>query len=391
MVKSATMYSYELDSPEAAIQDIKTQLKGVQLLKNSVGILMCDPEFIETGVYAAVSESLPFPVVGTTTMTQAVNGQAGMFMLTVMVLTSDDAFFETGYTEELSGGCDIAALSKAAYQGAAAKLPEKAKLIFAFPPLIPDVAGDQYVDAFEALCPGTPVFGTLAVDDSITFSHSFTFHSGESSKTRMGFILAAGNISPRFLIATMSDDNKLPYTGEITRSEGPFLKEINNVLTKNYFESIGFAKDGKLDEGLQFVPFLIDFKKRADYDGVPVVRALIHLDENGYGICRGYMYENSIFTITNPSKEDVLKTSLELMDKLDAAEERQATIIFSCVVRRMLCTTEPLAEARMISDKLSPGSPFMLAYAGGEICPTSSTAAQVTNRFHNYSIIACVL
>jgi hypothetical protein len=358
---------------------------------------MCDPEFIETGAYAAVSGSLPFPTAGATTMTQAVNGQAGMLMLTLMVLTSDDVFFETGYTEPLSGGCDIAALSKAAYQGAAAKLPEKAKLILAFPPLIAEIAGDQYIGAFETFCPGTPVFGTLSVDDSIKFSSSSTLHSGKSSLAKMSFILASGNISPRFFIATMSDNNKLPYTGEITKSEGPFLKEINNIPTKDYFESIGFAKNGKLDEGIQFVPFLIDCKKRADYDGVPVVRALVYLDENGYGVCRGYMYQNSVFIITNPSKEDILKTSLELMEKLDAIPDRQATLIFSCVARRMSCGTNTLAEARMITDKLSTsfsgkvGFPFMLAYSGGEICPTSNTQTRVTNRFHNYSIIACVL
>jgi hypothetical protein len=45
----------------------------------------------------------------------------------------------------------------------------------------------------------------------------------------------------------------------------------------------------------------------------------------------------------------------------------------------------------MIKEKLKGDSPFMLAYAGGEICPTSTRAESVTNRFHNYSIIACIL
>jgi hypothetical protein len=53
--------------------------------------------------------------------------------------------------------------------------------------------------------------------------------------------------------------------------------------------------------------------------------------------------------------------------------------------------TEPLREAELIAEKLSGASPFMLAYSGGEICPTSHSENRVTNRFHNYSIIACVL
>jgi hypothetical protein len=57
----------------------------------------------------------------------------------------------------------------------------------------------------------------------------------------------------------------------------------------------------------------------------------------------------------------------------------------------MVFGAEPLTEAKLIGEQLSGAEPFMLAYAGGEICPTSQTADTVSNRFHNYSIIACVL
>jgi small ligand-binding sensory domain FIST len=79
------------------------------------------------------------------------------------------------------------------------------------------------------------------------------------------------------------------------------------------------------------------------------------------------------------------------MEQIKAIPDRRATLIFSCVVRRMMFGAEPLVEAAMIEEKLNGDSPFMLAYAGGEICPTSVRAEGVTNRFHNYSIIACIL
>ncbi len=391
MIQSATMFTYELDNPALALEEIKSQIaKKITLMKNSVGIVMCDPEFIDSGVLRTVCEGLPFSVAGTTTMTQAVNGEAGILMLTLMILTSDDVFFEAGMTDPIQGGGDILSSTKTAYEKAADALNSKPKLILAFPPLILENAGDQYIDVFETLCPDTPVFGTLAIDDSITFEKCSTLYNGRSSLSAMSFILISGNVSPKFSIATMSDKNELPYTGEITKSKAHVVYEINDMKTSEYFENIGFAKNGKLDQGLQFVPFLLDFKKRSDYDGIPVVRAMVHLDENGAGICRGYMYQNSVFILTNPSSEDIFEASEKLVDKLNE-EKPQAIIIFSCMVRRMIFGSEPLTEVNMLLKKMNPDIPFMMAYSGGEICPTSYRADSVTNRFHNYSMIACIL
>ncbi|GHU88058.1 hypothetical protein FACS1894202_03500 [Clostridia bacterium] len=391
MIRSIALHTYELDDPEIAAAEIIGGLKDFELLQNSVGIVMCDTEYIYSEVYAAVCAALPFRVAGTTTMTQAIEGEAGILMLTVMVLTSDDAFFEVGYTDPITPLGDIAAITAPAFKAAAAKLPSPTKLIFAFPPLLVENAGDMYVNAFEALCPNTPVFGQLAIEDSIDFAHSYTCCNGESSLEKMAFILVAGNVSPRFFMSTIADKNKLAYSGEITESDGHIVKEINNIRTSEYFESIGFAKNGKLDMGLQFVPFLLDFKSRADSDGIPVVRAMVLFDDNGYGVCRGYMDQGSVFVLVNPNDDEIFESSEDLISRLSTIPDRQATFVLSCVVRRMTFGMEPLREADMVKEKLGGGSPFMMAYAGGEICPTSYSGDKVTNRFHNYSIIACVL
>lgn len=392
MINSASIYTYELDDAQAALEELCTQLdQKLVLLPHTVGILMCDPEFMETGVYEAVCAGLPFPVAGTTTMTQAVNGTAGLLLMTIMVLTSDDVFFEVGMSEPIGPGGDILAATRGAYQVAADALPDKVKFTFLFPPLIRENAGDQYIDAFEVLCPDTPVFGTLAVDDSSAFENSFTFCNGKSSKESMAFILTTGNISPRFAIATVSDKKALPYTGEITKSEGHIVHEIDGMPAVKYFESIGFAQNGVLNMQHRFVPFVLDFKKLSDYDGVPVVRAMVYINKSGAGVCRGYMYQNSVFTLTTPGSDDVYETSKALVEDLRRMPDKQAVILFSCLVRRMPFGAQPLTEANMILENTDPDMPFMLAYSGGEICPTSVREGAVTNRFHNYSLIACVL
>jgi hypothetical protein len=207
----------------------------------------------------------------------------------------------------------------------------------------------------------------------------------------MAFILVSGNVKPRFLISIINDRNKTQFSGEITECKDNIVQEINGMSAYDYFESIGIVKDGKLDEGFQFIPMLVDFKKRDDYDGVPAVRVIAYVDKNDGAICRGNMYQHSIFTITNPTMDDILQSSTEFVDKIEAMPDRQATLIFSCIIRRMTLGTTPLTEAEMVKEKLGDGSPFMFAYAGGEICPTSVRDGKAVNRYHNYSIIACVL
>jgi hypothetical protein len=391
LIRSIALHTYELDNVDIAVAEIESQLEAFALAEHSVGVIMCDPEYLESGIYEAVCSVLPFPVVGATTMTQAVDGEAGILMLTVLVLTGDDVFFSVGMTDEIPSNNDALTPTRACFDEAMKKLPSEPKLILVFPPLIEENAGDAYVEAFMTLCPGVPLFGTLSISDSIAFDNCYTLCNGASSLTKMTFILLAGDVHPRFILSTVNEDNKTPYSGEITKSEANIVQEINGVSTYDYFAGTGFAKDGKLDEGLQFVPILIDFKDREDYDGVPVIRAIVHLDEKGNAICRGYMYQNSIFTVINLSMDDLLRGSAEFAEKIRAIPDRRATLIFSCVVRRMMLGTKPLTEAAMVEKTMEGDSPFMLAYAGGEICPTSVRDGNATNRFHNYSIIACIL
>lgn len=395
MINSTSIYTYELDDVQVAIDQLKEQLdEKVTLLKNTAGVIMCDPEFIEAGILEAVCNEFPFPLVGSTTMTQGVNGEVNMLMLTIMIFTSDDVYFSVGQTESIKNEfseTSIYEATKDVFNSSLEELPSAPKLAIVFPPLLSEIGGDQYVDAIEKLSPGIPIFGTLAIEDSLDFADCATIYEGESSKDQLSYLLLSGEVSPRFVVGTVSENNSLPYTGEITKSTAHIVYEINDMPTSTYFESIGLAKNGTLNDGLSFVPILIDFKKKADYDGIPVIRAMLYLDETGAGICRGYMYQNSVFSLSSPSKEDVLLTTGGVIDQINEMEDKQAVLIFSCMVRRMTLGPQPLAEGQLIDEKYASDVPYMLGYAGGEICPTSSTENSVTNRFHNFSIIACVL
>jgi hypothetical protein len=95
-----TAYIEEIDDVEAAISEILAQLNlQNRLLKNSVGILHCYYEFLESGMVRGLCARLPFDVVGATTMSLSAMGDMS---LSVTVLTSGDIQFVTVISEELN-------------------------------------------------------------------------------------------------------------------------------------------------------------------------------------------------------------------------------------------------------------------------------------------------
>ena len=390
MLKSTTLFSYEVDNPEKALQEILDQLNTkISLMKNSVGIILCSPEFIKTEALQTISNGLPFPTAGCTTASQGVNGEVGELMLTIMVLTSDDISFAVNTVEFDNDGL---AATKSAYESAAKSLGNNPDLIFVFPSLMENkFPGDYFIEIFESVCGTTPIFGGLAMDDTITYETCYSICNGEASLKAMSLIYLSGNINPRFIIGTVSDKYVLPYTGEITKAAGNVVYEINNMRAYDYFDNIGLVKDGQFNKGMRFVPFLLDIKEGKGYDGVSVARSVIGFDENGYAIGRGDMFEHSIFKIGSCNKDDVLSTVLQVMDKINKFENVNAAIMFSCIARRIALGHEHFEEINTVDQNINPQFQYMVGYAGGEICPTSFKDGAAVNRFHNYTLVACIL
>lgn len=388
MIQCASVYTYEIDDPEVALSDIQSQLaEKLTLSDNTVGIIMCHPEYIYSDALKYIGEHLPFEIVGVTTASQAVNDAAGELLLTIFVMTADDVTFKTGITEPLTSEVD--APTRAAYEKASAGIEGTPRLVLAFPPLILENAGDVYPNVWSEILPNTPVFGTIAIDDTVAFDISETVYNGENSKTRMPFVLCYGNIHPRFLVGVLPEGNTMPYQGEITKSEGPFVSEINNINAYSYFENLGFANNGSPTDSFLFVPFMLDLKKRHDYDGIPVLRVLTTFTEDGTAIFRGNMDQNSIFTLSRCSEHDVISTAAEQIKRIDQMPDVHGLLIFSCIIRRMVLGSSTLAELNEAKNRLH--MPFMMGYAGGEICPTSIKDGVPSNRFHNYTFISLMI
>ena len=391
MLKCASVHTYEIDDPVIALEEIKARLgEKISLLEHTVGVIMCHPEFVVSGVTEHICKNLPFKLVGATSSAQAVNGEAGELILTLFVLTSNDIRFKTGVTGSLLD--DVFKPTAEAYKKAAEGHIELPGLALVFPPLMPEYSGDDFVDAWERVIPGTPVFGSIAIEDDLPFDDSETIHIGQTYKTSMTFILCYGNINPRFLIGTLDEKNTVPYKGEITKSKGSYVHEINNINAYKYFERLGFAADSALIEKYGFVLYVIDQKKRDDYDGVPVVRGLAGFTEDGTAVFRGAMDEGSTFCMLTSDYNGVLSTTQEIIKQIDEFADINGVLLFSCIVRRMvIMRAGNLKELEAVRDTIKPDIPYMIGYAGGELCPTSIISGKPTNRFHNYSLVILII
>lgn len=386
MLRTLMAYTSEIDDIDTAVSEIKEQLDLADNLRgNSVGIIACHYEFVFSGVVKALCESLPFAVAGTITSAQAVGQESGTLLLTLMVLTSDSVTFQTALTPSLAG--EPAKAIEHAYQEAAGKLDEKPALIFTFAPFMIENSGDEYVNVLTRASGGVPCFGTLAVDDTTDFRDCYMLFNGEHYRDRMSMIFVYGDISPRFFIATISKNKILDKPALITSSEGHILKEVNGHPVVEYFENLGLTKASETSYAMTSLPFMLDYG-----DGTPPVsKVFIALNENKHAICAGVMPEGSTLYIGVFDKDDVLLTTREIVrSALSDIANSSGILVYSCVSRNMSLAADQLAELDLVREEAGGRLPFMMAYSGGEICPTQVSGATAINRFHNNSFILCV-
>jgi hypothetical protein len=244
------------------------------------------------------------------------------------------------------------------------------------------------VNVLTNISGGVPCFGTLAVDDTADFANCFMICNGEHYNDRMVMLLIYGDVKPKFFIATISSDKILDKSALITKSAGHVLMEVNDRPVVEYFEDLGLTKASETAYAMTSLPFMLDYG-----DGTPrVSKVFITLTPEKYAICAGAMPEGATMYIGVFDKQDVLFTSEEaILKALGSAGDATCFLIYSCISRSMSLGADQLMELDLIKEKMSGKLPFMMAYSGGEICPTQISEAKATNRFHNNAFIVCVL
>ena len=385
-MKLLNAWTLEVDEPAIAVSEILNQLnleKNAQ--KHSVGFLTCSYDFVESGMVKAICAALPFDVIGCTTLTNANNKEAGTMLLCLTVLTADDCQFAATATsslrEDLSEAVNVAAIK------AMSRLGQTAKMALAFLPIF-GVGGEVMLSALDKALEGTPIFGTVGCDhDTAEYSNTYTIYNGEHFRDCLTFLLISGNVTPRFVVASTSEQNLRKQQAVITSSEGCLLKQVNNMPVKDYFGSIGLIA-GKGVEGMSSIPFVVDYGD----DMQPVARAIYGFNEDGAAVCGGLMPEGGTLYIGRMDDQDILLTAENSVKNLLKTANLNGIIMFPCLGRNMVLAVDPLAEIDLVKNQIGDLVPWHLGYSAGECCPVySSKDGRLANRFHNFTFIGCAI
>lgn len=386
MIKMLTACTEEVDEIDAAVTEILGQLDlKNNLASNSIGLISCDPEFIQSGVVAALSEKLPFGTVGITTRAGAAHGAFSSMLLSVSVLTSDNVTFSIVRSKAINSE-NVEDVLSSAYNEARGRLPEKPELVLVYPPMIPLIGSYPMVNAIFKVVGNTPVFGTLACSPFADHKNSFTIVNGIAESDSAVMVLMSGDVHPDFFMVSIPEQNLQKQYGIITKSDGCCVYKVNDMDFISYLEKLGFSKDNINVDSLYLIPFMINFG-----DGnPPIARALYSINDKGTAIFGDGMPEGKTISLGSLNYNGILETTGELLRQISAKKNVNGILFYSCLVRHILLGVKNDDELKKIVETMQGKAPYQVCYSGGEICPVKDNNGEFVNHAHNYTLIACV-
>lgn len=383
MLRIITAQTHEIDSPEEAAAEIWEQVSTETLLPNSIGIVACPPDFIASGALKAICDKLPFPVVGATTLANNTNASYGLEQFSLCVLTADDVTFTPVLSEPLTD-TPLESIDQAC--AAALEAAGAPTFVLAYLPFMPRLGGENMVKRMDSALDGAPVFGTVGCDQSTDYHDAQVIFNGDGHHDRLVMVLVQGAVTPQFFVISVSEANIQRQKGIITDADGAILKGINDMSCMDYMASIGLNPNDGL-EGIAAIPFMVDYK-----DGSPPAgRSIYSFTPEGHGICGAEMPPNTTFAVGLLDNKEITRAGEQLFTKILGKDDTRGVLVISCVGRSLALGVEPLAEVETIRRVVGDAVPLHMAYSGGEICPVYTDAGTTVNRFHNFTLVACVL
>lgn len=392
MIKVINACTCELDNHEQAVQDILNQIDIKNgLLKNSVALLFCHLKFIETGIMEAVRKSLPFDVLGCTSMYFAMDApekmaaQSGAIMLTVTVLTSDDTEFATGMCDPLTPE-NADDRIHTLYRETAASLGGKPDLVFALLPTMFELTMDVMTASLYSACGGVPVFGTLALDLDLHIRTPKTMYQGTAYNDRMALLLFKGPVNPRFFHLCFPEKSVLDQDAVVTEANGSELISINNQPAQSFLQEIGLIRNSEHTDAIPLILHSSDGSKTE----VVIVQGI---NDEGVLLCSRRISAGSILNIGAITADYVLDSARTFIQRVkEGYKDGAGLFILSCVLRAVVLGESAAAEVKLIQQELDnfPCTHLYL-HSGGELCPKYGKSGEIVNQSFHYAIIACLI
>ncbi|MDR1486801.1 MAG: hypothetical protein LBT62_02230 [Deltaproteobacteria bacterium] len=383
MIKALFAQTNEVDEVDIAIIDIMEQLKlDSNLLTNSIGIIFCNIDSLAPSTLNALCKRFPFDVTGFNSPISLSSAlTADHSFLTVAVLTSDDVVFSCGLSKSLSNETREPMFEL--YDRLAGQLNNPPRLAFLFGPTQNIIPANHVLKDLVEAAGECPVFGGAAIDYFTEAQKPFVIYNGQTYEDRASVILFDGDINPKFSFFPIVEKRGLKNRAIINEVEGKVIKQINAMPALDYFDQLGLAVSGRLDIAKPIPLFIADASAMA---ATPAV--IVGQTPEGHIICSFEIEKNSFLGLGIFEESQVLATINELVEELKW-EKFDFCWVVSCITRNFALGLNHLAEFDAIRKGLGDMLPFVVAYSGGEACPTSKRNEPLAPSSFNILSLAC--
>ena len=379
MVKMLNAFTSEIDDVDIAVSEILSQLKiDENLLTNSIGIVACSGDFIETGVLKAICDRLPFSTIGMETSASMAAGECGQLILTVSVISSDDSTFISAISDELD---DSEEKIMAFCRNASNNFDKEPKMIFALCPFNIESAvnAETIFNIINDSYPNIPVFGGTAgaADDCNT--HKRIIFNGDAFNNRIVLAAFCGKIEPKFICRDISMNKIVRENGLVTQSDKNIICGINNIKFDEFLLKLGISR-ALLKEHIYMIPFWFDFNGRNE----PISRAVFEITQDGCGICSGNIPTGITMALGKYRKKDVLDTAGKFFEDSCKHGKLNGVFILSCFGRFLSLEADFNSEMKLLQE-LFGETPFHLVYSAGEYLSMETNEKE--RNWHSFSIM----
>ncbi|MDR1546447.1 MAG: FIST C-terminal domain-containing protein [Deltaproteobacteria bacterium] len=387
MIKTITASSADTDDIDLCVADFQNQLdvKGA-LKRRSIGLMFGPPETMEAA--KVVCRAMPFDVIGCLTPLTTVNGVrrdslCDAASLTMTVLTSDEAVFAAGLSDEL--GDDGREAVTTLYEKLAAKLPRPPKLVLIFCSR-DRPQGDHLVQWLDEASSGCPLTGCFSANYSFLLHEPDLLFNGQLLERRVGLALIDTDAEPAFLFISTPEAKRMRHRAVITASEGNLIKEINGRPVLDFLRSLNLIDhEGRL-RGAMAVPIIVESPDC--WRALPMV--INALTEEGHVRCSLDLPSNATLTLSSLERMDVIE-SMRRATAIIKTKSFNLCLLFSCMGRNLALGFDYLQEIKELEAALGPRLPYCFAYSGGEICPIPDAEGRMRNAYHNLALVVCLL
>jgi len=318
-MRSFSAFANLSGDPAGTANELFSQLSPEALSeKNGVALAFCDPDETLTKTLSELSELLPYPLLGCTSI--------GLFHalygfdrpgVALTVLAADDCYFKIGLSNPLTAGNADAEL-KEMYEAAKSTTRFRAKAIFAFACHNPDVPVGRVCAAIaDAAGDEAPVFGGMPSPNGV-YGPAGIFYDYQFHADRAAVLIITGNCKPVYAVR-QAMHYPSGRKGTVTKAEGNRVYRVGDAAFTDYLKECGLIFS-KAD--LKNQPFFFNANPVAVENHATKkihIQTLLNVDQKtGAGILADCAPEGSFVSIGVLRKKDIDESERAALDAVFA-------------------------------------------------------------------------